>query len=144
MKFSLETTKTREEVVRLLKSKTSSKKIFWCSRSSEGNDFYGEVNNDSFKIRRIIWYRNSFQPIIRGNIVELTSGTRVEITMRPHLFILAFTVILLYFLFTTFEPLANGDYVPFVILTAFLLFAYALYRIECLIAKKKLVSLLSE
>jgi hypothetical protein len=144
MKFSLETTKTREEVVRLLKSKTSSKKIFWCSRSSEGNYFYGEINQNSFKIRRIIWYRNSFQPIIRGNIVELTSGTRVEITMRPHWFVIAFTTILLYFLFSAFAPLANGDYVPFVILTAFLLLAYAPYRIECLIAKKKLVSLLSE
>ncbi|MCR5696888.1 MAG: hypothetical protein K6G73_07940 [Marinilabiliaceae bacterium] len=144
MKFSLETTKTREEVLQILRDNTSPKRISIFSSSSGEKYFWGEINQNSFKIRRILWYNNSFQPIIRGNIVELTSGTRVEITMRPHLFILAFTVILLYFLFTTFEPLANGDYVPFVILTAFLLLAYAPYRIECLIAKKKLVSLLSE
>lgn len=144
MKFSLETTKTREEVLQILRDNTSPKRISMFSSSSGGKYFWGTISEDSFKIRRIIWYRDSFQPIIRGNIVELTSGTRVEITMRPHWFVIAFTTILLYFLFSAFAPLANGDYVPFVILTAFLLLAYAPYRIECLIAKKKLVSLLSE
>ena len=142
MRFRIETKKTKEEVIQILRDNTSPKRISMFSSSSGGKYFWGTISEDSFKIRRIIWYRNSFQPIIRGNIVELTSGTRVETTMRPHWFVIAFTTILLYFIFSAFAPLANGDYVPFVILTAFLLLAYAPYRIECLIAKKKLESLL--
>jgi hypothetical protein len=43
--------------------------------------FIGSVQDDSFKLRRNIRYRNSFLPMIRGTITSYGVGTRVSVTM---------------------------------------------------------------
>ncbi len=71
-------------------------------------DFEGMVSRSTFKITRIIHYRNSFLPIIVGKVQpRLEGGTRVEITMRLNRAVAAFMIlwagaplaILVYFLF---------------------------------------------
>jgi len=53
-------------------------------------DFEGVVSRGGFKIRRIIYYGNSFLPVIEGSIrPRPQGGTRVEIMMRMHWLIVA-------------------------------------------------------
>jgi hypothetical protein len=46
-----------------------------------GKPFCGEVNDDSFKIQRVIWYRNSFLPVITGTITAKGEGYPKKRTM---------------------------------------------------------------
>lgn len=52
--------------------------------------YEGELIGDSFKISRVINYRNSFLPIIRGEIYEGIGQTEVVINMRPVVFVIIF------------------------------------------------------
>lgn len=45
------------------------------------NQFIGEVTNEGFWLRRNIYYRNSFLPIIEGQFLQHHFGTKLEITM---------------------------------------------------------------
>jgi hypothetical protein len=51
---------------------------------TEGAPFIGSVQDDSFKMRRNIRYRNSFLPMIRGTIGSYGVATRVSVTMFLH------------------------------------------------------------
>jgi hypothetical protein len=55
--------------------------------------FIGTVQDDSFKIRRDIRYRNSFLPTIRGHITPIGVGARVGVTMYIHPFVAAFMIV---------------------------------------------------
>jgi hypothetical protein len=56
-------------------------------------EYTGTVQSDSFKIVRIIQYRNSFLPRIKGVIESDLQGTIVKVKMRMHPFVLVFCVI---------------------------------------------------
>ena len=58
--------------------------------SSSGKKYQGEFSYSNFKIWRIISYRNSFIPIIEGQITPAASGSHIAITMRLHRFVAAF------------------------------------------------------
>jgi hypothetical protein len=44
--------------------------------------YQGEINDNKFKFSKIIFYRNSFLPVIQGEIYPKTNGTSIEITLR--------------------------------------------------------------
>jgi hypothetical protein len=44
--------------------------------------FLGQVDGNTFTLMRIIRYRNSFQPLIRGAIEPRSSGSAVRLTMN--------------------------------------------------------------
>jgi len=46
--------------------------------------FIGKVERDSFRVRRDIRYRNSFQPLIWGRITNEPMETHVNVTMFIH------------------------------------------------------------
>lgn len=48
--------------------------------------FLGKIENDSFRLRRNIRYRNSFLPLIRGQVSSRGVGSRVSVTMSIHPF----------------------------------------------------------
>lgn len=54
--------------------------------SYEGSIF----NNNKFEISRVIAYRNSFLPKISGTIEQAFDGTRIEVKMRPVIFVIVF------------------------------------------------------
>ena len=62
----------------------------WGGRIPEGPPFIGSVQEYSFRIRRIIRYRNSFRPLVWGNIVPTPTGARIKVTIFMHPFTLAF------------------------------------------------------
>jgi hypothetical protein len=54
--------------------------------------YWGDLDIDSFKISRVIWYRNSFKPVILGRIYPEASGTRIQIVMRLDWFVFFFWI----------------------------------------------------
>jgi hypothetical protein len=55
--------------------------------------YEGSVNGLSFKITRIIGYRNSFLPNITGEIEKDLNGSKINVKMRLHSFVLLFMFI---------------------------------------------------
>jgi hypothetical protein len=62
-------------------------------RSASGKKYQGEFTYTNFKFWRIINYRNSFLPIIEGQITPSTSGSRIAVTMRLHRLVSVFMLI---------------------------------------------------
>lgn len=136
--FTIETKKSKEEVLRIIKEQTScDTPVFW--NSIFGNNgkqyFNGKVSEDSFKISRKIWYQNSFLPIIIGEVEENGSGSRTSIKMRMNLFVIAFLLFSFGFLIVRGNLLTSA--------IAFGAIAIIFY-IEVKIVKKKLLELLSD
>lgn len=52
--------------------------------SRSGALFAGTRDDDSFRIVRLIRYRNSFLPVIRGRLVRGATGTDVRLVMMLH------------------------------------------------------------
>lgn len=61
--------------------------------SSDHKLYEGSVNGNSFKMTRIIGYRNSFLPRIIGIIEKDFNGTKVNVKMRLHPFVTVFMII---------------------------------------------------
>jgi hypothetical protein len=61
---------------------------FILSRASKA--FEGEVGESSFKIHRIIGYRNSFLPQIEGRFERVLNRTDIHVTFRLHPLVIGF------------------------------------------------------
>jgi len=55
--------------------------------------FIGTLYADSFKLRRVIRYRNSFLPIVSGNFKSIPQGTEIILKFQLHSFVLAFIIV---------------------------------------------------
>ncbi len=62
----------------------------WLRRSRDHKMFQGSITQNGFVVTRIIHYRNSFLPIIRGTFKSSSSGVVIAIKMRPHHCVTAF------------------------------------------------------
>ncbi|MDY7021070.1 MAG: hypothetical protein SWJ54_06865, partial [Cyanobacteriota bacterium] len=101
-KFTLRTPDSLSKVIERLEAKIEAPKTFRWSFSRNHAPYAGTISEDGFKIYRIIHYRNSFLPIIRGEFQSFTDETQVHITMSLHPFVLAFLI----FWFSTFFSLS--------------------------------------
>lgn len=61
--------------------------------SRRPNGFEGTVLNDRFNINRAIRYRNSFIPILHDRMSANGSGTRIDVRMIMHPFVIVFLLI---------------------------------------------------
>jgi hypothetical protein len=52
----------------------------------------GSVGKRWFRLRRNIWYRNSFQPVAAGTLEESGIGTRISCRFRVNLMVQAFAI----------------------------------------------------
>ena len=110
-----------------------------------GKPFCGEVNDNSFKIQRVIWYRNSFLPVITGTITAKGEGSVVEVKMSQRKFVIGFeifwmvAVCIVLFSHMTFT---RDDLLPVVMLVFGAVLFTVPYKIEANIARKKLEELL--
>jgi len=90
--FQINSTLSASEIFSTLDAVVGPPKWFrlW---SSDGKKYQGVFSYSDFKIWRIISYRNSFLPIVEGQITPSPSGSRISITMRLHRFVAAFMFI---------------------------------------------------
>jgi hypothetical protein len=56
-------------------------------------EFEGTVDGDRFRATRMIGYRNSFLPVIHGQVRTRGSGSVITLTMRLHISVMIFMVI---------------------------------------------------
>jgi hypothetical protein len=57
---------------------------------SSNKPYEGQILGDTFTISRIINYRNSFLPVITGQISKFLGKTQINVKMRPVTFVLIF------------------------------------------------------
>jgi hypothetical protein len=90
--FTLETKLAVSEVESRIANSIQPRKRFRFSfLTDRGTKPYeGEVFGGTFEINRVIQYRNSFLPIIKGSIIPMAGTTQVSIKMRPAVFVLIF------------------------------------------------------
>jgi hypothetical protein len=50
---------------------------------TERDEFHGEAEGNAFKIQRIIWYRNAFNPVVEGSVTDTPTGSMITVSMRP-------------------------------------------------------------
>ncbi|BAZ39832.1 hypothetical protein NIES4101_57890 [Calothrix sp. NIES-4101] len=62
-------------------------------RSSAIKPYRGEIIGYKFKIRRIINYRNSFLPVIQGEIKSVREGCCIDLKIRLNLIVICFTFV---------------------------------------------------
>ncbi len=85
-KITIKHNKPKSDICDFINSSIAPRKLFGCPDSSKV--FYGECNDNDFKLMRIINYRNDFLPVLIGKIYD----EEIVITMRPHLFIFIFVI----------------------------------------------------
>ncbi len=96
-RLTLKTTLSAQEAEERLAQRTRPRRLLqmrmsW-GKKDDAHDFAGTVENGRFNINRIITYRNSFLPIVIGQFHNDLGFTRVEITMRLHVLVMAFLVV---------------------------------------------------
>jgi hypothetical protein len=85
MTFDLISPLPREECVRRLSSKTGSA---W-----DGSTVIGSIGETSFRLRKRIFYRNSFQASLSGKLIDDNGETRVHCRVGLHPFVTAFLTV---------------------------------------------------
>lgn len=65
--------------------------LLWRPKHS-GVPYAGRISENGFEIRRVIHYRNSFLPIIRGRFESFGHGTTVHMTFQLHTFVAIFAL----------------------------------------------------
>lgn len=94
----------------------------WVQRhfSSGGFEFEGDVSPQEFNVSRIISYRNSCIPVIRGRFEPSAAGTRIVIEMKMHPLGYVFLVGRITISFVVLSILAvNGQGFPVTAVAAF-------------------------
>ena len=72
--------------------------------------YRGRVEEEGFEIDRINAYRSTYMPFIKGRLFAGTTGTEVEVTMRPHRQIFIFSAVWYFFLLiVSFLILLSAD-----------------------------------
>jgi len=87
-RFEIETALSPEAIVTALNTQIEPKKLFRFSTNHA--PFQGEISRDAFRITRIIHYRNSFLPVVRGKFLPGTAGIKVAIRLGLHPFVTVF------------------------------------------------------
>lgn len=86
-KFEIKTRLSQEAAQQKLCEIVEPRKLMRFGLSRKHNLFEGEIEGMAFKISRIIHYRNSFLPILVGQIRDDLDASTLKITARPMWFI---------------------------------------------------------
>lgn len=143
----IETPLTKEDTISILASNVEREKTFRFLNRSVTKAFEGQLTGNEFEIKRIITYRNSFLPIVKGRIETLETGTRLTVKMRLHLAVMIFMTVWFGFvgLFLIVSLSSEDGSSTFLFPLGMLIFAYALtmggYLFESYRTKKILTGL---
>lgn len=152
-KHYLRTRLSKEQVIERLQESIEPEKSFGFGsfNFSYTKPYVGKIYGDTFEIKRAINYRNSFLPLIKGVVNSEIGRTKINITLKPHDFVIAFMTIwfggvTIGCVATTYVMLTD-DFNPFLVIPfAMLLFGIALvvgaFKTESSKSKKDLLTLL--
>ncbi|MBE9118314.1 hypothetical protein IQ249_20690 [Lusitaniella coriacea LEGE 07157] len=89
-RFTLQTHQSLSQVIENLEAHIEVPKIVRWKFSRNHAPYEGKVSSSGFEVRRIIHYRNSFLPQIKGKFEPQSKGTLVRVTMGLHPLVMAF------------------------------------------------------
>lgn len=91
-KFILDSPLSQEEAVTKLSEEVAPARGlgYWFERRQQL--FEGSITKDTFRITRIIRYRNDLLPVIRGRFFPQETGTQIQIVMSLHPITLIFVI----------------------------------------------------
>lgn len=91
-RFTIQTREPLLGVIERLDAQIEAPKAIRWNFSRNHTPYEGTIDSSGFKIYRIIHYRNSFLPNIRGRFKALPDKTVIRITMTLHPFVTAFLI----------------------------------------------------
>ncbi|QIZ72295.1 hypothetical protein [Oxynema aestuarii] len=91
--FTIVTALDPDAVRQRLSTVVEPPKTFRWQWGNPDKPYQGEIGDRSFKISRIIHYRNSFLPVIDGRIEPNGTGSKISINMKLHPFVLVFMLV---------------------------------------------------
>ncbi len=162
-KYTVQTNLSEEEVLMRLRKITGNQdrkfqfSLMGINLGKDSNAFFdyeGTISNKTFKISRVIRYRNSFLPVIKGDVSSFLNKTEIHISMKMNLVVRIFMIIwlslagipALLILLATFIALTKLNFqaihAPLFIPVAMFLFGYCLmffaFKSEARKSKKEL------
>lgn len=133
-----------------LRTKLSQEEIL--KRMTVNTLYKGTGGGNEFKVQRVITYRNSFLPQIKGQITADSRGSDILITMRLHLFVIVFMCfwlafvslfcVLLVTVVDTSEAPNIFQAIPFIMIIFGVALLIVPFKIESKRSKKDLLSIL--
>lgn len=90
--FTIQTQDSLVVVIERLEAHIEAPKVYRTFFSRNHAPYAGRINVSGFEIYRIIHYRNSFLPMIRGRFEPSPQGIRVRVTMSLHPFVRGFLI----------------------------------------------------
>jgi hypothetical protein len=158
--FILTTPLTVHEVQKLLTEKVETMQGSLFGNSPKTNKPYrGEVTSESFRIYRIINYRNSFLPEITGRYKTNDNGTQIQIKMRPNTGVLVFMsiwlglvgivcIVIFVVMLMSMKEVFKGGFSPMVLIPfGMFVFGYGLvtlgFKSESSLSKNYLIKILT-
>jgi len=97
--FTLYSTLPPDKAIQILSSsinKNSPKSISnFLGLDGDDEKFRGSIEGNSFKIMRIIHYRNSFVPVIQGTFTPSLQGSIIRGYMRCHVFAILIMILIM-------------------------------------------------
>jgi hypothetical protein len=90
-RLKINTALSSQEVLKRLETAIEPKRYFRFFGSGT-KPYQGSVEGSHFEVSRIIGYRNSFLPVIKGDVQGEISGCSVYLTMQPHILVTAFMI----------------------------------------------------
>lgn len=81
------------EVIQRISDIVGSKRSIFEAFKQQKKPYEGSFRDNTFKISRVINYRNSFLPVISGTIQKEFDGTIIKVKMRLYPFVSVFAVI---------------------------------------------------
>ena len=149
LEYKINSTKSPEDISTVLKSVTAPERGM--SYNPTNTEFFGEINLSDFKIMSNINYRNSFSPVIVGNIRVEGERSVIEIKMCLHWFVRIFLscwfgMAGFFFLIGLLYVLIEGisEALLLLLATMFLIFGQTLARSAFYIPAKKAIVRLEE
>lgn len=91
--LTINTPLTPAQVHQKLNEVIEPKKLLRSRFSKDHKAYQGTLKDNKFEVSRIINYRNSFLPLISGKIEPDLGGSVINITMKPHIFVIIFMLI---------------------------------------------------
>jgi hypothetical protein len=90
--FEIRTMMRPDAAREALAAHTEERRFFRLRFPGAGADsrFEGEVSASGFNITRVIGYRNSFLPLVEGDISADAGGSLIRVRMRPMTFVIVF------------------------------------------------------
>ncbi|MEZ5958194.1 MAG: hypothetical protein R3C27_13395 [Hyphomonadaceae bacterium] len=126
-RFEITSGLPQTEALHAIASRIEERRWFRITAMGSANDerFDGRVTGNGFNVTRIMGYRNSFAPVIEGEVNEGGRFSRITVTMRPSIIVAIF---LSFFILVFFSvPVGMGS--PFwpVLAAPLLLYAMVMF-----------------